>query len=73
MIKCIITNSINYSKVQLIFNSEFHKFNKLLKNSFQQRLNKSVDNYLLTEYKVYLNLIVLVQVTDVIIENINVF
>ena len=60
-------------RVQLIFNNEFHKFNESLKDLSKQKLNKSVSNHLLTKYKVYLNLIALVQITDVIIEDINVF
>ncbi len=70
--KCIAKSSTNYLRVQLIINSEFHKFNKLFKDLSKQKLNKLVNNHLLTEYKVYLNLIALVQITDVIIEDINV-
>ncbi len=73
MTKCIIKSSTNHLRVQLIINSEFHKFNESLKNSSKQRLNKSVNNHLLTEHKVYLNLIALMQITDVVIEDINVF
>jgi len=39
---------------------------------FKQRLNKLINNYLLIEHKVYLNLILLMQITDIIIEDINV-
>ncbi len=72
MTKCIVKSSTNHLRVQLIINSEFYKFNELLKDSFKQRLNKSVNNYLLTEHKVYLNLIVLIQIIDVVIEDIDV-
>jgi len=72
MTKCIIKSSTNHSRVQLIINSEFHEFNKSLKDLSKQRLNKPVSNHLLTEYKVYLNLIVLMQIADVVIEDINV-
>jgi len=72
MTKCIVKSSTNHLRVQLIINSESHKFNELLKDLSKQKLNKSVDNYLLTEHKVYLNLIVLMQITDVVIEDINV-
>jgi len=72
MTKCIVKSSTNHLRVQLIINSEFYKFNELLKDSFKQRLNKSVNNYLLTEHKVYLNLIVLMQIIDVVIEDIDV-
>jgi len=72
MTKHIVKSSTNHSRVQLIINSESHEFNELLKDLPQQRLNKSVSNYLLTEHKVYLNLVVLMQVTDVVIEDINV-
>ncbi len=73
IIKYIVINLINYLKIQLIFNNKFHKFNKSFKDSSKQRLNKSINNHFLTKYKVYLNLIALVQITDVIIEDINVF
>jgi len=72
IIKCIIKSSINHLRVQLIINNEFYKFNKLLKDLFKQKLNKLINNYLLTEYKVYLNLIVLMQITDIVIEDINI-
>jgi len=72
MTKRIVKSSTNHLRVQLIINSEFYKFNELLKDSFKQRLNKSVNNYLLTEHKVYLNLIVLMQIIDVVIEDIDV-
>ncbi len=72
MIKYIIKSSTNHLKVQLIINNEFHKFNKLLKDSFKQRLNKLISNYLLTEYKIYLNLIALMQIANIIIKDINV-
>jgi len=72
MTKCIIKSSINYLKIQLIINSEFHEFNELLKDLFRQKLNKLIDNHLLTEYKVYLNLIVLMQIIDVVIKDIDV-
>jgi len=72
MTKCIVKSSTNHLRVQLIINNEFHKFNELLKDSFKQRLNKSVNNYLLTEHKVYLNLVVLIQIADVVIKDIDV-
>jgi len=71
--KYIIKSSTNYLRVQLIINSEFYKFNELLKNLFRQKLNKLISNHLLTEYKVYLNLVALMQIADVVIEDINVF
>ncbi len=70
--KHIIKSSTNHLRVQLIINSEFYEFNELLKDLFKQRLNKLINNYFLTEYKVYLNLIVLIQIVNVVIENINV-
>jgi len=70
--KHIIKSSTNYLRVQLIINSEFYKFNELLKNLFRQRLNKLINNYLLTKYKVYLNLIAFMQIADIVIEDINV-
>ena len=57
--KHIIKSLTNHLRVQLIINNEFHEFNELLKDLFKQRLNKFINNYLLTEHKVYLNLIVL--------------
>jgi len=72
MTKCIAKSSTNHSRVQLIINSESHEFNESLKDLSKQRLNKLIDNHLLTEHKVYLNLIVLMQVTDVVIEDIDV-
>jgi len=72
IIKYIIKSLTNHLKVQLIINSESYEFNKLLKDSFKQRLNKFVDNYLLIKHKVYLNLIAFMQVADIIIEDINV-
>jgi len=72
MTKCIVKNSINHLKVQLIINSEFYKFNELLKDLFKQRLNKFVSNHFLIKYKVYLNLIVLMQIADVVIKDIDV-
>jgi len=72
MTKCIIKSSTNHLRVQLIINSEFYEFNELLKDSFKQRLNKLIDNHLLTEHKVYLNLIALIQITDVVIKDIDV-
>jgi len=69
--KCIVKSSTNHLRVQLIINSESYKFNKLLKDLSKQRLNKSVSNHLLTEHKVYLNLIVLMQIVNVVIEDIN--
>ena len=71
--KCIIKSLTNHLRVQLIINSEFHEFNESLKDLSKQRLNKSVSNYLLIEYKVYLNLIVLMQIADVMIKDINIF
>jgi len=59
IIKCIVKSSTNHLRVQLIINSEFYKFNELLKDLFKQRFNKLISNHLLTEHKVYLNLIVL--------------
>ena len=44
----------------------------MIKDLFKQRLNKSVSNHFLTEYKVYLNLIVLMQIVNVVIKDINV-
>ncbi len=73
IIKHIIKSSTNHLRVQLIINNEFYEFNELLKDSFKQRLNKFINNYLLTEHKVYLNLIVLMQIADVVIKDINVF
>jgi len=72
MTKCITKSSTNHLKIQLIINSESHKFNESLKDLFKQKLNKSVSNHLLTEHKVYLNLIALMQVADVVIEDIDV-
>ncbi len=72
MTKYIIKSLTNHLRVQLIINSEFHKFNKLLKDLFRQKLNKLINNYLLIEYKVYLNLIVLIQIANVVIEDIDV-
>jgi len=72
MTKCIIKSSTNHLRVQLIINSESHKFNESLKDLSRQRLNKLISNHLLTEHKVYLNLIALMQVTDVVIEDIDV-
>ncbi len=72
MIKHIIKSSTNHSRVQLIINSEFHEFNESLKDLPRQKLNKLINNYFLTEHKVYLNLVVLMQVTDVVIEDIDV-
>jgi len=72
MTKHIIKSLTNHLRVQLIINSKSHKFNELLKDLFKQRLNKSVSNHLLTEHKVYLNLIVLMQIADVVIEDIDV-
>ncbi len=72
MTKHIIKSSTNHLRVQLIINSESYEFNELLKDLFKQRLNKSIDNHLLTEHKVYLNLIALMQIADVVIEDINV-
>jgi len=72
MTKHIIKSLTNHLRIQLIINSEFYEFNELLKDLFRQRLNKLISNHLLTEYKVYLNLIVLMQITDVVIEDIDV-
>jgi len=72
MTKHIIKSLTNHLRIQLIINSEFYEFNELLKDLFKQRLNKLISNHLLTEYKVYLNLIVLMQITDVVIEDIDV-
>ncbi len=72
MTKHIIKSLTNHLRVQLIINSEFHEFNELLKDLSKQRLNKLINNHLLTEYKVYLNLIVLMQIADVVIEDIDV-
>ncbi len=72
MTKHIVKSSTNHLRVQLIINSEFHEFNELLKDLSKQRLNKLINNHLLTEYKVYLNLIVLMQIADVVIEDIDV-
>ncbi len=70
--KHIIKSSANHLRVKLIINNKFYKFNELLKDLFKQRLNKFISNYLLTEHKVYLNLIVLMQITDVMIKDIDV-
>ncbi len=70
--KYIIKSSTNHLRIQLIINNESYKFNKLLKNSSKQKLNKSVSNHLLIKYKVYLNLITFMQIIDVVIEDINV-
>jgi len=70
--KYIVKSLTNYLRIQLIINSKFYKFNKSLKILSKQRLNKSVDNHLLIKYKVYLNLIVLMQIADIIIKDINV-
>ncbi len=59
MTKHIIKSSTNHLRVQLIINSESYKFNELLKDLSKQRLDKLISNHLLTEHKVYLNLIVL--------------
>ncbi len=72
MTKCIVKSSTNHSRVQLIINSEFYKFNESLKNLSKQRLDKPVSNHLLTEHKVYLNLIVLIQIVNVVVEDIDV-
>jgi len=72
MTKCIAKSSTNHSRVQLIINSEFYKFNELLKDLPRQGLDKPVSNHLLTGHKVYLNLVVLMQVMDVVIEDIDV-
>ena len=72
MIKHIAKSLTNYLRIQLIINNESYKFNELLKDLFKQRLNKFINNYLLIKYKVYLNLIVLMQITDVVIEDIDV-
>ena len=72
MTKHIIKSSTNHLRVQLIINSEFYEFNESLKDSSKQRLNKPVSNHFLTEHKVYLNLIVLMQIADVVIKDIDV-
>ena len=72
MIKYIIKSLTNHLRVQLIINNEFHEFNELLKDSFKQRLNKLISNHLLTEHKIYLNLIVFMQIANVVIEDIDV-
>ncbi len=72
MIKHIIKSLTNHLRIQLIINSESYKFNESLKDLFRQRLNKLISNHLLTEYKVYLNLIVLMQIINVVIKDINV-
>jgi len=72
IIKYIIKSLTNHLKVELIINSKFYKFNESLKDLFKQRLNKSVNNYLLIEHKVYLNLIVLIQIVNVVIKDIDV-
>ncbi len=70
--KHIIKSLTNYLRIQLIINSEFYTFNELLKDLFKQKLNKFISNYLLIKYKVYLNLIVLMQIINVVIEDIDV-
>jgi len=72
MTKHIIKNLINHLKVQLIINSESYKFNESLKDSFRQKLNKFINNHLLTEHKVYLNLIAVMQIINVVIKDIDV-
>jgi len=72
MTKHIVKSSTNHLRVQLIINSEFYKFNELLKDLSSQRLNKLINNHFLTEHKVYLNLIALMQIADVVIEDIDV-
>ena len=44
----------------------------MLKDLFKQRFNKLISNYLLIKYKVYLNLIMLMQIADVVIKDIDV-
>ena len=73
MTKYIIKSLTNHLRIQLIINSEFYKFNELLKDLFKQKLNKSVNNHLLTKHKVYLNLIALMQIVNVVIKDINIF
>ncbi len=68
----IIINSTNHLRGQLIINNKFYKFNKLLKDLFKQTLYKFIDNHFLIKYKVYLNLILLMQIINIIIEDINV-
>jgi len=68
----IFQNSKHHSKVQLIISSKFQKFNKSLKNLSKQRLNEIINNHFLTKHKIYLNLILLLQIMNIIIENINV-
>ena len=72
MTKHIVKSLTNHLRVQLIINSESYKFNESLKDLSKQRLNKFINNHLLTEHKVYLNLIALMQIADVVIEDIDV-
>ena len=69
----IVINLTNHLRIQLIINNVFYKFNESLKDLFRQRLYKLISNHFLTEYKVYLNLILLMCIIDIIIEDINVF
>ena len=69
----ISQNSTYHSRVQLTVNSKSQKFNEPHKDLFSQRLNEIIDNHLLTEHKVHLNLILLMQVADVVIKDIDMF
>jgi len=70
---CTISQDSTYhSKIQLIINNKFQKFNESHKDLFRQKFNEIINNYLLTEHKVHLNLISLMQITNVVIEDINV-
>ena len=59
-------------RVQLIVISKFQKFNKSHKDLSRQRLDEMIDNHFLIEHKVHLNLILLMQVTNVVIKDIDV-
>ncbi len=70
---CTTFQDLTYHlKVQLIINNKSQKFNELHKNLFKQKFDEIIDNYFLTEHKVHLNLISLMQVVNVVIEDINV-
>jgi len=60
-------------RVQLFINNKLQKFCKLHKDLSKQKLDQIISNHFLTEYKVHLNLISLMQVADVVIKDIDVF
>ncbi len=63
---------MNHSNIESAAGSKSQKFNEPLKDSSRQRLGKPVGHHLLTGHKVYPNLVSLVQVTDVVVCDINV-